>query len=106
MVAKSGTLKVMIKQRVLIKHHAQLAEPAAVQQYFDASLFAADGLLTQVIGKPLRQIVLADAITKAELRALIEEATACIDDGRYMDALIATRKALFLAVETQYDIAR
>jgi hypothetical protein len=32
-VVRSGTLKAMNKQRVLIKHHAQLAEPAAVQEY-------------------------------------------------------------------------
>lgn len=105
-VAKSGTLKAMNKQRVLIKHHAQLADPAAVQQYFDASRLATDGLLTQVIGKPLQQVVLADAITKEELRTLVEEATACIEERRYMDSLIATRKVLFLAVEIEYDIAR
>jgi hypothetical protein len=105
-VAKSGTLKAMNKQRVLIKHHAQLAEPAAVQQYLDASLLATDSLLTQVIGKPLQQVVLADAITKPESKILVEEATACIEERRYMDSLIATRKVLFLAVETEYDIAR
>jgi len=105
-VAKSGTLKAMNKQRVLIKHHAQLAEPAAVQHYFDASLLATDGLLTKVIGKPLQQVVLADAITKTELRILVTEATAHIEERRYMDALITTRKVLFLALEADYDIAR
>jgi hypothetical protein len=105
-VVKSGTLKAMNKQRVLIKHHAQLAEPAAAQQYFDASRLATDGLLMQVIGKPLRQVLLADAITKAELRTLVEEATTCIEQRRCMDSLIATRKVLFPAVETEYDIAR
>jgi hypothetical protein len=103
-VIKSGTLKAMNKQRVLIKHHAQLAEPAAVQEYYKASLLATDSLLTEVIGKPLRQVVLADAVSKPELKALIDEATMHIDDRRYMDALIATRKALFLAVEVDYDV--
>jgi hypothetical protein len=103
-VIKSGTLKAMNKQRVLIKHHAQLAEPAAVQQYYEASLLATDSLLTEVIGKPLSQVVLADAISKPELEALINEATMHIEHRRYVDALIATRKALFLAVEVDYDI--
>lgn len=105
-VIKSGTLKAMNKQRVLVKHHAQLAEPAAVQQYYEASLLATDSLLTEVIGKPLRQIVLADAVSRPELKALIDEATKYIDDRRYMDALITTRKALFLAVEVDYDIRK
>ena len=37
---------------------------------------------------------------------LVEEATTHIEERRYMDALITTRKALYLAVETEYDIAR
>ena len=105
-VIKSGTLKAMNKQRVLIKHHAQLAEPAAVRQYYKASLLAADSLLTEVVGKPLRQVVLADAVSGPELKALIDETTKHIDDQRYMEALIATRKALFLAVEKDYDIRK
>jgi hypothetical protein len=105
-VIKSGTLKAMNKQRVLIKHHAQLAEPAAVQEYYKASLLATDSLLTEIIGKPLRQVVLADAVSNPELKALIDEATMHIDDRQYMDALIATRKALFLAVEVDYDIRK
>jgi hypothetical protein len=103
-VIKSGTLKAMNKQRVLIKHYAQLAEPAAVRQYYEASLLASDALLVAVIGKPLQHIVVADAISPPPLKAHIEEATRCIEDRRYLEAMIATRKALFLAVEADYDI--
>ncbi len=103
-VVKSGTLKAMNRQRVLVKHNAQLAEPATVQDYYRASLLATDGLLIQVVGKPLGQVVLADAVSKPELKALIEEATKNIEGQRYPDALIATRKALFLAVDVDYDI--
>src|SRR5947209_12933588 len=78
-IIKSGTLKAMNKQRVLIKHHAQLAEPAAVQQYYQAAILATDGLLTEVVGKPLRQIVLADAISSEESKVHIDEATRCIE---------------------------
>src|SRR2546422_95075 len=58
-IVKSGTLKAMNKQRVLIKHHAQLAEPAAVQLYYRASALAADNLLQYAIGKPLQHVVIA-----------------------------------------------
>ncbi len=105
-VVKSGTLKAMNKQRVLIKHNAQLAEPAAVQQYYQASLLATDALLVDIIGKPLQHIVIADAISNPELKLHIEEASVSIETGRYLDALIATRKALFLAIEVDYDIGR
>src|SRR5579859_2569240 len=66
-LVKSGTLKAMNKQRVLIKHHAQLAEPSAVQQYYRASALVADQLLKHVIGKPLQHVVIADAITGQDL---------------------------------------
>ena len=71
---KSGTLKAMNKQRVLVKHHAQLAEPANVQHYYEACLLAASELLVDSIGKSLQQIVVADAISNPELKAHIEEA--------------------------------
>ena len=94
----------MNKQRVLIKHHAQLADPAAVQQYYYASALAADHLLQQVIGKPLQHVVIADAITTPELKYYVSDAIAAIEGQRYFDAMIATRKALFRAVESEYDI--
>ncbi len=103
-IAKSGTLKAMNKQRVLIKHHAQLAEPIAVQQYYRASVLAADSLLVDVIGKPLQHIIIADAISSPELKTHITEATSAIEAHRYPDALIAARKALFRAIESAYDV--
>ena len=103
-IPKIGTLKAMNKQRVLIKHHAQLAEPAAVQNYYDASLLAANQLLAAIVGKQLQQIVISDAISNPELKILIDEATQAIASKNYLDAMIAIRKALFLAVESAYDI--
>src|SRR5258708_11165664 len=103
-IAKSGTLKAMNKQRVLIKHHAQLAEPAAVRNYYDASLNAANELLKAIVGKRLNEIVIADIITDSHLRGHIEDAAEHIESRSFMDAMISIRKALFLAVESDYDI--
>lgn len=105
-IVKSGTLKAMNKQRVLIKHHAQLAEPIAVQQYYKACALAADDLLQRVIGKTLQQVVIADAVTVPEVKDHITEAIAAIEQRRYFDSLVASRKALFSAVEREYDIRR
>jgi hypothetical protein len=105
-VVKSGTLKAMNKQRVLIKHHAQLAEPSAVQQYYQVSVLVADDLLKSVIGKPLQHVVIADAISNPELVDQVNDATAAINEQRYLDAMIATRKALYLAIESAYDTRR
>lgn len=103
-IVKSGTLKAMNKQRVLIKHHAQLAEPEAAQQYYRATIFATDHLLQHVIGKPLQGVVVADAIATAELKHHVAHATTAIEECRYFDSMIETRQALFRAVEFDYDI--
>ena len=80
------------------------AEPAAVQGYYNTAILATDSLLTQVVGKPLNQIILTDAITRKPMAAHIEASTAAIEQRRYFDAMIAARKALFLAVEASFDI--
>ncbi len=103
-IIKSGTLKAMNKQRVLIKHHAQLAEPLNVQNYHQAALQAADALLEKIAGKPLQQIVIADAIRDQNLKQHIADPATAIEDNRYLDAMISCRKALYLSVEAAYDI--
>jgi hypothetical protein len=103
-VPKSGTLKAMNKQRVLVKHHAQLAEPAAVANYYKAGLFAVDAVLKEVIGTSLHHVVVADAIADSEAKGHIGEASRQIERRQYFDAMVSTRKALFLAVEREYDI--
>jgi hypothetical protein len=103
-VIKSGTLKAMNKQRVLVKHYAQLAEPVAVQNFYETSLSATDNVLAQVIGKPLQQIVIADAISASHLVNHINEASDAMESGEYLDAMVSIRKLLFLVVESEYDI--
>lgn len=103
-VPKSGTLKAMNKQRVLVKHHAQLAEPAAVANYYKAALFSVDTVLKEVIGTSLRHVVISDAIFDTVAKTYIAEASVQIEEGQYFAAMISARKALFLAVEKEYDI--
>lgn len=101
---KSGTLKAMNKQRILVKHYAQLAEPAAVRNYFDTAQSCADALLVQVVAKTLRDVVVADAIRDEALRVEIQAASSAVDAGEFGHAMIATRKALFLSIESDYDV--
>ena len=103
-VTKSGTLAAMNKQRVVVKHHAQLAEPEAVSNYYRIALEAADDLLRRVVGKALRDIVVADGVVKPELKEQILDATNAIAARQYLDAMKSIRKALFLAYEKDYDL--
>lgn len=103
---KSGTLKAMNKQRVLVKHHAQLAEPLAVRNYYEAALFAVNQILVNVIGSTLQHVVIADAVLNPEARVYIEQASQLIEDRHYFEAMISIRKALFLAVEADYDVRK
>lgn len=103
-VPKSGTLKAMNKQRVLVKHHAQLAEPSAVANYYGASLFAVDTVLKEVIGAPLRHVVVAEAISDPYAKEHIAKASKQIEEAQYFAAMVSIRKALFLAVEKDYDV--
>jgi hypothetical protein len=103
-VPKSGTLKAMNKQRVLVKHHAQLAEPAAVANFYESAMLAVDAVLKDAIGKSLHLVVIADAISDLELKGYIADASAEIERREYFDAMVTIRKALFLSVEREYDV--
>ncbi len=59
-VPRSGTLKALNKQRVLVKHHAQLAEPAMVRSYYDAADDAIGSMTNDVLGQSLRDLFIAD----------------------------------------------
>ena len=65
------------------------------------SMTAADALLVQVVAKPLQHIVVADAILDATPRGEIQAATSAIDARDFKQAMIATRKALYLAIESE-----
>lgn len=104
LVPRSGSLKALNKQRVLVKHYAQLAEPAMVRSYYEAALEAIISMTTAVLGQSLRDLFVADLLSESESKHLLKLAEQAIKDKRYLDALIETRKALFVEFEEDYNI--
>lgn len=103
-VPKSVTLKAMNKLRVTAKHYGQLMEPTTVQGHMSAAKAAVDSVLQSVIGKPLREIFLAELIAQGEPRTYLELAALSLSQNNYMECLLATRKAFFLTFEKSYCI--
>lgn len=101
---KSGTLKAMNKLRVTAKHYGQLMEPITVQGHVNTAKFALDAMLTQVVGKPMRDIYMLELIPKINAKAFLEKATEELDQGNFMEALINTRKAFYIEFESDYCI--
>lgn len=101
---KSGTLKALNKQRVLTKHYAQVAEPVTVRTYLDAAKDAIDASMNSVVGHSLRDLFIADLLKDGEARRFLKAAEESIRCGRFLDALIETRKAIFVEFEEQYNI--
>ncbi|MFC7408651.1 hypothetical protein [Hydrogenophaga atypica] len=103
-VPKSGTLKAMNKLRVTAKHYGQVMEPMTVQGHMNAAKFAVDAVLIAAVGRPLREVFLTELITPGEPRAHLETAALCLSQGRYMECLLAIRRAFFLVFEKDYCI--
>ncbi len=103
-VPKSGTLKAMNKLRVTAKHFAQVMEPLTVQGHLNVAKFAIDVVLTDVVGKPLREIFLTELVGKTISRPFLDEAVSYLDAGNYLSSLIASRKAFFWEFEHDYCI--
>lgn len=103
-VLRSGTLKALNKQRVLVKHYAQLAEPAMVRTYYTAAQEAIDVMTQAVLGQTLRSIFITDLLHNSESKSLLIAAEHAIKEKRYLDALIETRKAFFVEFESDFTI--
>jgi hypothetical protein len=103
-VPRSGSLKALNKQRVLVKHYAQLAEPAMVRSYYAAAQEAIASMTTEVLGQSLRDLFIADLLSEGESKTLLKAAEQAIKDRRYLDALIDTRKAIFVEFEQEYSV--
>lgn len=103
-VKKSGTLKALNKQRVIIKHYGQIADPATVRGYYNAAKSSSDTLLKDVVGKDMQEILLDEAIKKDDIKKHIADANIAIDNKKYFEALIEIRKALYLAIENEYSV--
>lgn len=103
-VPKSGTLKALNKQRLLTKHYAQVAEPITVRTYFEAAQEAVEVTCKKVLGRSIRDLFIADLLADSEAKGHLKSAEAAIADGRFLDALIETRKAIFVEFEEDYNI--
>ncbi len=103
-VPRSGSLKALNKQRVLVKHYAQLAEPAMVRSYYADAQEAIAVMTTAVIGQSLRALFVSDLLSEGESKGVLKLAEQSIKDKRYLEALIETRKALFVEFEEDYNI--
>lgn len=103
-VHKSGTLKALNKQRVIIKHYGQVADPATVRNYYGSAKSSADTLLKDVVGKDMQDILLSEAVKNNDIKQHISDAAEAIDNKKYFDALVAIRMALYLAIEEEYSV--
>lgn len=103
-VPKSGTLKALNKQRVLTKHYAQVAEPITVRTYFDAALVAIEATVKAVTGGGIRELFIADLLNEGRTKEHLKNAERAIAAGDYMEALIETRKAIFIEFEEAYNV--
>ena len=103
-IIKSGTIKALNKQRVISKHYGQLAEPASVVNYFIVAVKFVDVLLENTVGAKLQEIFLTDLLQEGEVKNLIRDSIVLSDEEKFLDALIALRKAFFIAYEYEYCI--
>lgn len=104
-VPKSGTLKALNKQRVIVKHYGQVADPVSTLSYLNSANESTSAILRQVVGKEINDIFLTDLLPDGhQAKAHLTDASRLIDEGHYYEALIETRKAYFVEIEAEYCI--
>lgn len=103
-VPNSGNIKALNKQRVLVKHFGQVADPAAVKRYLDAARSSIDGVLKQALGKSIDEILILDSLRDDEVRDCLVTALRHFDGGNYFDCIIECRKAVFIKIESDYSV--
>ncbi len=105
-VPKSGTLKALNKQRVIIKHYGQLAEPLTVRTYAEAADIAFEAVVRSVLGRNYRDILLTDILNESEAKFFLVNAQDYFEQEKFLDVLIEVRKAIFVEIEIEYCIHR
>jgi hypothetical protein len=103
-IPKSGTLKALNKQRVLTKHYAQVAEPTTVRNYFEAAEAAIGYACERVLGRSIYDLFIADLLSPGDAKMHLKAAESEISKGRYLEALIEVRKAIFVEFEQDYSV--
>ena len=103
-VPKSGTMKAMNKQRVLVKHYGQTVDPDTAGRYSSAARTCVDGVLQGVLGKRLIELFLHELVANAEAKECLTLAQQALDEERYFESMIEIRKALFIEIEWDFCI--
>ncbi len=103
-IPKIGTIKALNKQRVIIKHYGQLAEPSTVSNYAQATDTLIDSVLTQVVGKTINDIFLTDLLPDCEAKSYLKTSQVLKETGKYLESLIENRKAFYVEYESTYAI--
>jgi hypothetical protein len=103
-IPKSAKLKAMNKLRVTAKHYGEIMEPSAVQSHLDAAKISIDSILVEAIGRPLSEIYLTELVSGSRVRWHLDKAVAALAEGKYLDAMIAARKAFYLEFEAAYSV--
>lgn len=104
-VPKTGTLKAMNKERVSVKHYGQIAEHDTVKNFVSATILATEKIMSSVFKTELSQVFPGGQLVNEEIREFIAEALKYISEKDGFNALIAIRKAIFVAIEEDYDIS-
>ncbi len=103
-VPNDSVMKALNKQRVLIKHYGRLIEPVEAARMYNEVYTILDCILQDAIGKRIEDIFLSELISDSEAKKHLNIAFKCIDEGRFFDALVEIRKAIFLEIEKDYSI--
>lgn len=103
-IPKSGTIKALNKQRVIIKHYGQLAEPASVRNYAESAEVLIESILAEVLRKSLQDILLSELIPECEAKDYLQKASELKEQGSYLEGLIEIRKAFYVEYEREYAI--
>jgi hypothetical protein len=103
-IPKSAKLKAMNKLRVTAKHYGEIMEPSAVQSHLDAAKVSIDSILIDTIGRPLSEIYLTELVSGSRVRRHLDIAVAGLAEGKYLEAMIAGRKAFYLEFEAAYSV--
>ncbi|MBP3984224.1 hypothetical protein J5837_07265, partial [Pseudoxanthomonas helianthi] len=104
-VPKSGSLKALNKQRIIVKHYGQLTDPVSTATYLSVANDAISSTLRQVIGKDITDVFLSDLLpANHQLQPHLQLAASLIANKDYFGALVETRKAYFLEIESEYCV--
>lgn len=104
-VPRSGALKALNKQRIIVKHYGQLTDAISTATYLNIANDAISATLKQVIGKDLTDVFLSDLLPdNHRLQPHLQLAANLIEKKDFFGALLETRKAYFLEIESDYCI--